>query len=99
MEKRLRRAKDEMWKRCRTEYIRALRERHDVTQKKQYYPELGEVVLVVSDSKNKHESHHGLVCEHLTGKDGVVRGVQMIVRNKIWERPYNLSALLKYVQK
>ena len=34
MEKRLRKAKVEMWKRWRTEYIRALRERHDITQKK-----------------------------------------------------------------
>ena len=38
MEKRLRKTKDGMWKRWRTEYIRALRERHDITQKKQYYP-------------------------------------------------------------
>lgn len=51
IEKRLRKAKDEMWNRWRTEYVRALRERHDITQKKQYHPELGEVVLVVSDSK------------------------------------------------
>ena len=93
MEKRLRKAKDEMWKRWRTEYVRALR--HDITQKKQYYPELGEVVLVVSDSKNKHEWHHGLVCEHLPGKDGVVRGVRMIVRDKIWERPIQLVCPLE----
>ena len=59
-------------------------------QKKQYYPQLGEVVLVVSDSQNKHEWHHGLVCEHLRGKDGVVRGVWMIVRDRIWERPIQL---------
>ena len=48
-----------MWKRWRTEYARALRERHDVTQKKQCYPELGEVVLVVSVGKNKYEWRHG----------------------------------------
>jgi len=30
-----------MWKRWRTKYVRALRERHDITQKKQYYPQLG----------------------------------------------------------
>ena len=65
MERRLRKTKDEMWKRWRTKYVRALRERHDITQKKQYYPELGEVVLVISDSKNKHELHHGLAFEHL----------------------------------
>ena len=84
-----------MWTRWRTEYVRALRERHDVTKKNQYYPELGEVVLIVSESKNKHEWNHGLVCEHLTGKDGVVRGVRMIVRNKIWERPIQLVCPLE----
>ena len=95
MEKRLRTAKDEMWNRWRTEYVRTLRERRDITQKKQYYPEFGGVVLVVSDSKNKHEWHHGLVCEHLQGKDGVVLGVRMIVRDKIWERPIQLVCHLE----
>ena len=55
MERRLGRGKDAMWKRWFTKYVRALREIHEVTQKNQYYSELGEVMLVVSDSKNKHE--------------------------------------------
>ena len=79
----------------RAEYVRALRERHDVTKRKQYHPELGEVVLVVGASKNKHEWHHGLVCEHLKGKDGVCRGVRLIVKNKIWERPLQLTCPLE----
>ena len=58
-------------------------------------PDLREVVLVVSDSKNKHEWHHGLVCEHLRGKDGVARGVRMIVKNEIWERPIQLICPLE----
>ena len=95
MEKRIRKAKEEMWRKWRTEYVRALRERHDVTKRKQYHPELGEVVLVVGASKNKHEWHHGLVCEHLKGKDGVCRGVRMIVKNKIWERPLQLTCPLE----
>jgi len=87
LEKRIRKTKDVMWKRWRTEYVRALRERHDITQKKQYYPQLGEVALVISDSKNKHEWYHGLVCKHLRGK---VRFENAL---------YNLFALLKYAQR
>ena len=52
-------------------------------------------MLVVSDNKNKQEWHHGLVCEHLQGKDGVVQGVRMIVRDKIWERPIQLVCPLE----
>ena len=72
-----------------------MKERHDVTKKKSFHPDLGEVVLVVGDSKNKHTWRHGLVCQHLPGKDGVVRGVRMIVRNKIWERPVQLICPLE----
>ena len=95
MEKRIRAAKEVMWKRWQTEYVRALRERHDVTKTTPFHPEIGEVVLVVADSKNRHEWHHGLVCELLKGKDGVVRGVRMIVRNKVMERPLQLVCPLE----
>ena len=95
MEKRIRAAKEVMWKRWQTEYVRALRERHDVMKRTPFHPEIGEVVLVVADSKNKHEWHHGLVCELLKGKDGVVRGVWMIVQNKVMERPLQLVCPLE----
>ena len=60
-----------------------------------YHPDIGEVVLVVSDSKNRREWKHGLVCELLKGKDQVVRGVCMIVNNRIWEHPVQLVCPLE----
>ena len=54
IKKRIRKAKQEMWNRWITEYMRALREKHDVTKIKPYYPDIGEIALVVGDSKNKH---------------------------------------------
>ena len=60
MEKRIRATKEVMWKRWQTEYVRGLRERQSVTKTTPFHPELGEVVLVISDSKNRHEWHHGL---------------------------------------
>ena len=65
MDKRIRAAKEVMWKRWRTEFLRALCERHDVTKTTPFHPETGEVMLVVADSKNRHEWHHGLVSELL----------------------------------
>ena len=41
------------------------------------------------------EWKHGLVCELLKGKDQVVRGVRMIVNNRIWERPVQLVCPLE----
>ena len=88
-----------MWQRWTTEYVRSLRERHDVTKRNAYHPEIGEVVLVVGDSKNRRRWNHGLVCELLKGKDDVVRGVRMVVRNKIWERPIQLICPLEIKSK
>ena len=76
MERNVRKAKAVMWERWSTQYVRSLRERHNVTKSKAYHPDIEEVVLVVSDSKNRCEWKHGLVC-----------GVRMIVNNRIWERP------------
>ena len=99
MERRVRKAKEVMWQRWTTEYVRSLRERHDITKGKPYHPEIGEVVLIVGDSKNRRLWNHGLVCELLKGKDNVVRGVRMIVRNKIWERPIQLVCPLEIKSK
>ena len=99
MEKRIRKAKEVMWQRWTTEYVRSLRERHDVTKRNSYHPEVGEVVLIVGDSKNRRRWSHGLVCELLKGKDEVVRGVRMVVRNKIWERPIQLICPLEIKSK
>ena len=83
MEKRIRKAKQELWDRWTTEYVRALREKHDVTKVKPYHQEIGEIVLVVGDTRNKHEWKHGLVVELMRGRDEEVRGVRMVVNNRV----------------
>ena len=95
MERRVRKVKAVIWERWSTQYVRSLRERHNVTKSEVYHPDIGEVVLVVSDSKNCREWKHGLVCELLKGKDQVVRGVRMIVNHRIWERPVQLVCPLE----
>ena len=68
-EKHIRKAKEVMWQRWTTEDVRRLGERHDVTKQNAYHPEIGEVVLVVGDSKNRRRWNRGLICELLKGKD------------------------------
>ena len=79
--------------------MRAWREKHDVTKVKPYHPDIGEIVLVVGDAKNRHEWKHGLVAELLIGKDEVVRGVRTVVNNKVWERPIQLICPLEIKSK
>ena len=56
-------------------------------------------MLIIGDSENRRLWNHGLVCELLKGKDNVVRGVRMIVRNKIWERSIQLVCPLEIKSK
>ena len=95
MERRVRKAKKVMWERWSTQHVKSLQERHNVTKSEAYHPDIGEVVLVVGDSKNCREWKHGLVCELLKVKDQVVRGVRMIGNNRIWERPVQLVCPLE----
>ena len=62
---------------------------------KAYHLDIGEVVLVMSDSNDHHEWKHGLVCELIKEKDQVVRGVHMIVNNRIWDHPVQLVCPLE----
>ena len=98
MEKCIRKAKEVMWQRWTTEFVRSLGERIDV-RTRNAYPEIGEVVLVVGDSKNRRRWNHMLICEFLKGKDDVIRGARLVVRNRIWERPIQLFCPLQIKSK
>ena len=60
-----------------------------------YYPEIGEVVLIIGDEKNRGEWKKGRVLRHIRGRDGVVRGV--VLRHKVHsiERPLSLVCSLE----
>ena len=54
------------------------------------YPEVGEVVLVVGDEKNRAEWRKAKDVRHVRGNDGIVRGVMLLSKGHHIERPLNL---------
>ena len=59
------------------------------------YPDVGEIVLVVGDEKNRAEWRRGKVVELIKGKDNVVRRVQILTKGHTIERPLSLVCSLE----
>ena len=70
----LKRCKDVMWKRWSSEYVRALRERHGQLTGKESEINVGDVMLLQGEEKNRGLWKMGVVEKLIAGKDGVVRG-------------------------
>ena len=79
--------KNELWRRWKREYLVALRERHNLAQKKsKFQPKPGDVVIVQTDSKNRGKWPLAIVKETYPGKDGVVQAVSVKTSNRTLER-------------
>ena len=69
------------------EYIRGLRERHNLQHHgKKIVLNIGDVVMIKGDEKNKGQWKLGIVNECITGRDGVVRGGKLRTGNATLER-------------
>ena len=76
--KYIKKCKDTMWKRWTNEYLRGLRERHNLKHRRSSGTvEKGEVVIIKGDEKDRNQWKLGIVEEVLPGKDGVVRAVRL----------------------
>lgn len=72
------RCKEALWRRWSQEYVKALRERHNIIhQTKEMNIKAGEVVLVKSEERNQGKWKLGVVDTPIEGRDGVVRAVQL----------------------
>ena len=60
---------------------------HQVNRKTPAVPEIGEIVLIVGDEKNRGEWKKAKVVRYVKGKDGMVRGVVMLYKGHHIERP------------
>jgi len=88
MYKRLKNAREHVWSCWSKEYITSLMEVHRINRKKSpRLPEIGEVVLIVGDERNKGQWKKARVEELLKGRDSVVRGVILRYKGHLIERP------------
>ncbi|XP_068735592.1 uncharacterized protein [Montipora capricornis] len=83
----LKRCKEAVWKRWTGEYVKGFRERHHLKNPgKPRHPEVGEVVLIKSEDKNRGKWKIGIVTDTIEGRDGVVRAVKLRVGTLRLER-------------
>ena len=83
----IRRCKDVLWSRWTGEYIKSLRERHNVNHKRGGLPiKEGDVVLIQSDERNRGKWKLGIVVKLIKGRDGVVRAARLRARKSYLER-------------
>ena len=83
----LRNARERIWYRWRSEYLKYLRERHDLKHhEKGPYPNVGDVVLIKSDERNRAHWKIGIVKNVMPGKDGKIRAVRLRAGQDCLER-------------
>ncbi|XP_044179548.1 uncharacterized protein LOC122961024 [Acropora millepora] len=77
-EKHLRKCKDAMWKRWTNEYLRGLRERHNLHYTKaRGRVERGDVVIIKDENRDRNKWKLGIVEECIPGRDEIVRAVKL----------------------
>lgn len=92
----LSKVKDSIWARWSKEYVRSLREKHRLLQqdKKTESPEVGDIVIIRGDEKNRNLWKLGKVVRLILGRDGEIRGAKVQTGNGILERtPQHLYPL------
>ena len=86
--KYLRKCKDALWSRWSTEYIKSLRERHNLKHdRKEMALKPGDVVMIKGEEKNRGVWRIGIIEKLIQGRDNVVRGVRLRAGKSYLERP------------
>ena len=85
--KYLKKCKDDIWRRWREEYLRGLRERHNLAHPEQKNVlSVGDVMLIKGEEKNRSKWKMGIVTSLITGRDGEVRGATLRAGRAYLER-------------
>ena len=83
----LQECKKKIWNRWSNEYIRGLREKHNLQHHgKTNVLKIGDVMIIKGDERNKGHWKLGIVKELIKGRDGVVRGAKLRTGNATLER-------------
>ncbi|XP_015766536.1 PREDICTED: uncharacterized protein LOC107345348 [Acropora digitifera] len=88
--KYLKRCKADMWKRWTKEYLRGLRERHNLKRDgKLITLAVGNVIIIHSEDRSRGKWPLGIIEALYTGRDGVIRGAKLRARGGHNDRPVN----------
>ena len=83
----IKRCKDAAWNRLSKEYLRCLREWHNMKRNQRHMEiEIGDVVLIKGNDKYRGKWNIGIVEELQEGKDNVIRAVKLRSRKTYIER-------------
>ena len=83
----LKRCKDAMWSRWSSEYLKALRERHNMKhQVREMSVKPGDVLLIKGEDRNRGKWKIGVVDRLIEGRDGIVRAVRLRAGRSYLER-------------
>eukprot|EP00112_Aurelia_sp_Birch-Aquarium-sp1_P023947 Seg734.10 transcript_id=Seg734.10/GoldUCD/mRNA.D3Y31 product="hypothetical protein" protein_id=Seg734.10/GoldUCD/D3Y31 len=74
----MRKCKDSLWSRWTGEYVKVLRERHNLKHDSKT-PSLkeGDVVLIKGEERNRGKWSIGIITNRITGRDGVMRAAKL----------------------
>ena len=95
LDARLNEKSQHMWQRWKMEYVHGLMESHRIKRGESGFPEIGEVVLIIGDEKNRGQWKKGRVLKHIRDRDGVVRGIYLLDKEKQIQRPLQLVCPLE----
>ena len=86
--KYIRRCKENAWKRWKNEYLKSLREKHNMQSKKKRLPPLstGEVVIIEGPERNRNHWTIGIVDSLIIEKDEVTRATTIQTGKSTLER-------------
>ena len=85
--KYLQKCKQALWSRWTTEYLRGLRERHNLKHKRQGNTlAKGEVVIIKDDDRNRNKWKLAVVADLIAGRDGIVRVAKLRAGKTTLER-------------
>ena len=85
-----RRCKETMWNRWTKEYLRGLRERHNLKHSRKPCPlGVGDVVVIQSEERNRGKWSLGVIEELYPGRDGITRAAKLRAGKSYLERAVN----------
>ena len=92
----LTRYKDALWSRWTREYLRSLRERHNLSHaERNSPPAVGDVIIIQPEDRNRAKWPHGIVEELYPGRNGVVRSLKLRAGKSFHSGQYKRAEVIK----